>query len=129
MDERVRAVVQLLEESGFATLTIAQLADAAALSPSRLQHLFKRDTGLSIRTFLKSRRLELAAHLIVSTEQRVSEILYSVGYSDFSNFDHDFKRRFGVSPREYRIRVRRLAQTRDVVLQPGYSEEDGGRFG
>lgn len=103
MDERVRIVVQLLEENGYASLTLERLADAVALSPSRLQHLFKRDTGLSIRAFVKVRRLELAAELILRTEQRISEILYSVGYSDCSNFDHAFKRRFGVTPREYRV--------------------------
>ena len=40
--------------------------------------------------------------LIVQTHERISQIAYSVGFGDVSNFNHAFKRRFHMSPRQYR---------------------------
>jgi AraC family transcriptional regulator len=102
MDERVRRVIDFLEAHRFRAPALGRLANAAGLSPSHLQHLFKRDVGVSIRAFVKTSRLRLAAELIARTDRRISEVLYDVGFSDFSNFDHAFKREFGATPREYR---------------------------
>ena len=44
----------------------------------------------------------MAAMLIVQSHERISQIAYSVGFGDVSNFNHSFKRRFGMSPRQYR---------------------------
>ncbi|MFN2441771.1 MAG: helix-turn-helix transcriptional regulator [Thermoanaerobaculia bacterium] len=104
MDERVRRAISILESTGFRSTSVGRLADAVGLSCSRLQHLFKRETGRSIRAYVKGRRLELAAALMLKSNRRVSEILYEVGFTDFSNFNHAFKRTFGVSPRNYRRR-------------------------
>jgi AraC family transcriptional regulator of arabinose operon len=84
--------------------SIEQLADAVALSSSRLAHLFRNEVGMSIQTYLVERRLAMAAMLIVQTDERISQIAYSVGFRDVSNFNHSFKRRFNMSPRQYRAR-------------------------
>ena len=40
--------------------------------------------------------------LIVQTDERISQIAYSVGFGDVSNFNHSFKQRYGMSPTKYR---------------------------
>jgi len=72
------------------------------LRPSRLQHLFKAAMQRTIRDVVLARRLEEAAKLVVTTYERISEIAYFVGFRDVSNFNHAFRRRFGMSPRQYR---------------------------
>ena len=50
-------------------------------------------------------RLSLGATLLARTDKRIKEIWVEIGYNHGSNFDHDFKRHFRISPREYRARV------------------------
>ena len=84
--------------------TIEQLADEIGLSASRLAHLFREEVGRSVQSYILERRLVMAAMLIVQTHERISQIAYSVGFGDVSNFNPSFKRRFAMSPRQYRAR-------------------------
>ncbi|HEU4888308.1 MAG TPA: helix-turn-helix transcriptional regulator [Thermoanaerobaculia bacterium] len=102
MDRRVRKIVQLIDESWRMQLRIGDLARRVGLGASRLEHLFKEEARISIRDFIHERRLREAAQLLVSTEERISVISFHVGFLHVSNFNHAFKKRFGVSPRQYR---------------------------
>lgn len=104
MDHRVKKVLTLLEERSSASVSVHELAQYVGLGPSRLEHLFKLNARISIRDFIRERRLEAAAAMLATTEERISTIGYRVGFSDVSNFNHAFKRRYGVSPRIYRQR-------------------------
>jgi AraC-like DNA-binding protein len=103
-DRRVQEIIEFLQKTQYRTVRIQDLAKGIGLSPSRLAHLFKRETRQSIREFVLEKRLLEAARLLASTEKRISAICYSVGFSDVSNFNHAFKRSFGMSPREARRR-------------------------
>jgi AraC-like DNA-binding protein len=76
------------------------------LSSSRLTHLFTESAQVSIRAFIQERRLRHAAELLASTDERIAQIAYSVGFRDPSNFNHAFKRTFAVSPKAYRQAAR-----------------------
>ena len=103
-DRRVQKIVSFLEETKYRTVRIQELAKRIGVGPSRLAHLFKLETQQSIREFVLERRLIEVARLVATTEKRISAICYSVGFTDLSNFNHAFKRRFGMSPREARRR-------------------------
>ncbi len=104
MDRRVSKVVTFLEERDRGQVRMSDLARRVGLGASRLAHLFKLDARMSIRDFIRERRLAEAASMLELTEERISTIGYRVGFNDVSNFNHAFKRRFGVSPRAYRER-------------------------
>jgi AraC family transcriptional regulator of arabinose operon len=82
--------------------SLERLAEVVGLSASRLAHLFRDETGMSIQSYIVERRLFMAAMLIVQSDEQISQIAYRVGFGDVSNFNHSFKRRFAMSPREYR---------------------------
>jgi len=102
MDRRIIRVRSVLEEQYRDPPSIDQLAETVGLSASRLAHLFRREIGKSIQGYVIERRLLMAAMLIVQSHEQISQIAYSVGFGDVSNFNHSFKRRFGMSPRQYR---------------------------
>jgi AraC family transcriptional regulator len=104
MDPRVQLVVKLLEAEPTRAFSLAYLCDRFHMSPSHLQHLFKRDVHMSIREFILRTRLGAAAVMIGTTRERIRQISFAAGFRDISNFNHAFKRQFGVSPREYRMR-------------------------
>ena len=102
-DARVVRVVELIQEEWRAPLRIPDLARHVGLGVSTLEHLFRRDTRYSIRDFIRDRRLTAAATLLLTTDERVSIISYQVGFLDVANFNHAFKKRFGISPSQYRL--------------------------
>jgi AraC-like DNA-binding protein len=102
MDRRVRKIIGIIHERWHQRLRIGELAGHVGLGASRLEHLFKDQASISIRDYIRERRLTAAAALLAETEERVSVISWKVGFPDVSNFNHAFKKRFGLSPREYR---------------------------
>jgi len=102
MDRRIRRVRSVLDEQYRDPPSVHELAVMVGLSASRLAHLFREEVGMSIRSYVVAQRLHVAALLIVQTDERISQIAYSVGFNDVSNFNHAFKKRYGVSPGEYR---------------------------
>jgi AraC family transcriptional regulator of arabinose operon len=102
MDRRIRRTKTLLDQQYRDPPSLEELAEVVGLSASRLAHLFRNETGMSIQSYVVERRLFMAAMLIVQSDEQISQIAYRVGFGDVSNFNHSFKRRFAMSPREYR---------------------------
>jgi AraC family transcriptional regulator of arabinose operon len=103
MDYRVRQSQELIAKQLSRPPRVDALASSMGLSPSRLRHLFRNETGMSIRAFIKDSRLRRAANLLSETYLRVSEICYAVGFQDLSNFSRAFHSKYGVGPRAYRV--------------------------
>jgi transcriptional regulator GlxA family with amidase domain len=104
MDELQQARVgKILEAIKSGRLrSLRSLADEFNLSRSRLQHFFKRQTGLRLGHLLVEQRLQKAAHLLKSTNLRTKEIACAVGYEHPSSFIRAFQRRFNEAPQTYR---------------------------
>ena len=115
MDKRVRAVLSVLDRDFASVPDYPDLAARLGLCLPRLEHLFKRDTGHSMRDHVRARRLEAAAELLAGSRQRISEIAWAVGYKDAANFNHAFHEHFGMSPRAYR-NERRIEQLLPIRL-------------
>ena len=105
MDRRVDYVIQHIQNTYERHFSITELARLVNLSPSRVRHLFKRETGLTVHEYLKTIRMKRAKELLESTFLSVKQIVASVGLTDASHFVRDFKRTHGVTPRQYRSRT------------------------
>lgn len=99
-DVRVLKVLHAIKSDPSAR--VSDLACQVNLSTSRLGHLFKAQTGLSLNVFLANQRLERAADLLRDTEMRIKEITFSVGYCQEPSFNRAFKKKFDHSPLSYR---------------------------
>jgi AraC family transcriptional regulator of arabinose operon len=106
MDRRVETVIALMHGRLDAPLTIAILAREVNLSPSRLIHLFTRETGVSPARYLRDLRLARAGAELESSFLSVKQIMARVGFNDPSHFSRAFRRYHGVSPRALRSRAR-----------------------
>ena len=102
MDRRVRQVVELLGAEWRDEVRVPELASRVGLGPSRLEHLFKANVKTTIRDYVRERRLAEAATMLAAGHERISVIAATVGFPNVSNFNHAFKKRFGLAPREYR---------------------------
>jgi AraC-like DNA-binding protein len=86
-------------------ITLAELAELAALSPRHLCVGFRRFFGAPPMAYLIRRRLNAAAALLRGTDHAVGEIGRRVGYSDPFYFSKHFRSRFGVPPSAVRQRT------------------------
>jgi AraC-like DNA-binding protein len=65
-------------------------------------HLNPKRTQRSFSDYLTEIRLGNAARLLVQSEKNISEICYESGYNNISNFNRNFKKKYGYTPSEFR---------------------------
>ena len=84
-------------------ITVSDVAAQIGISGTYLNRLFKQTYNLPAQEFLMDFRMRKAAHLLVNTTQPVKEISLDIGYRDPLVFSKAFKKRFDVSPQNYRL--------------------------
>jgi AraC-like DNA-binding protein len=86
-------------------LTAGDAARAACLSPFHFHRMFKAAFGTSPMQFLQERRLAVACRLLSTTDLPVTAICLWVGFTSLGTFSWLFRKRFGLSPRQFRRRL------------------------
>ncbi len=107
LDQRVVAVAELLRQNPRTPLR--ELAAAANLSPSRLQHIFACHQRVSIKAYAQEQIFLRAARLLTETGMSVKEVQAVAGFTNASAFCRGFKKKYGTSPQEYRRARQRAA--------------------
>lgn len=92
MDQRIQVILTLMEKHPHRDLSLESMAQSVNLSPSRLRHLFKAETGTSPVQYLKLLRMRKAGELAGTTFLSIKEIMNSVGIRDKRHFAEDFKK-------------------------------------
>ena len=79
-----------------------RVAQPRRLSPYHFLRTFRQLTGLTPYQYVLRSRLRRAARRLASGGGRIADVALGSGFGDVSNFNHAFKRRFSMSPRQYR---------------------------
>ena len=85
-----------------ADLSLNEVASRVSLSPSHFSTVFSQETGQTFKEYLTEVRMRHAKELLRSTTLKSFEISYQIGYSDPHYFSYVFRKRTGLSPKEYR---------------------------
>lgn len=101
MDRRVKASIELMKSNTRHHLSVADLARMVTLSPWHFTHLFKAETSRSPMIYLKEVRMQQAEEMFRETSLSVKEVVSAVGLSDCSHFSREFKRRCGLTPKQF----------------------------
>lgn len=72
------------------------------LSPTYFSFIFKKETKTTFINYVTQIRMEAAKELLRTSNLKSFEIAEKVGYSEPNYFSYSFKKKFGVSPSEYR---------------------------
>ena len=99
---RIRKVQQYISEHFAEDISLETLAGIAGMTPSSFSRFFHQRTGRTVTDYLIDIRLGNAARLLVDTTQNISEICYSCGFNNLSNFNRIFKSKRGYTPRDFR---------------------------
>lgn len=83
-------------------IKVADLAQAANISVSTLERIFKQNMGTTPKKFVLQAKISTACERLIRSKKSVSEVGASIGYNDHANFTRAFKKLMGVSPTRYR---------------------------
>jgi AraC-like DNA-binding protein len=101
-DKRISTVKETISSNFQKCWTVDELAETIKLSKSRFKELFRQKTQLSPIQFVRHLRFEKVKELLETTHLTVKEIGFAVGINDQSGFVRDFKKKYGLTPTEYR---------------------------
>jgi len=79
------------------------------MSYSKFRQAFKKSTGLSPNQYYLNIRLNKAKELLTSTSLNINEIAYHTGFESIFYFSKLFKKKNGVSPKDYRNEIQKAA--------------------
>lgn len=100
--ERMKRMLEFIQENYGEALTAPQIAAAASLSVSECLRCFKNTIGMTPGRYLNQYRLQAAAGLLRETGGRISDIALACGFQETSYFARVFRESMGVTPSEYR---------------------------
>ncbi len=110
MERIMKAVNENLSDSDF---NVEKLASDVGISRAQLHRKMKEITGVSTSEFIRNIRLEQAARLIKEDKINLTQIAYTVGFTNQSHFSTIFKRQYGMSPSEYAAKHHKKGDAED----------------
>lgn len=100
---RMEDVILYLQREFVNQVTVDDVLQFVPFSRSHFYALFKAETGETFVSYLSSLRCARAAELLSTTEQPIVEVAMESGFNNLSHFYHVFRRRYGTTPRRYRL--------------------------
>ncbi|NGZ77197.1 AraC family transcriptional regulator [Saccharibacillus sp. VR-M41] len=118
-NERVQEMIGWVERHIGEPSSLSSMSEQLGYSPFYCTRHFHRLTGMTLRDYVRLRRISLAALELRDTEKRVLDIAVEYGFSSHEAMTRAFRRTFGVTPQEYRREPRPIPLTvRAEVFSP-----------
>lgn len=96
-------ILNFIEDNIEEGISVENVVAFSGYSRRHLQTLFSEATGISLGSYIRSRKLCLAANWLRLTSMPVTQIAYALGFGSQQSFGREFKRLFGLSPRSFRM--------------------------
>ena len=103
----VRVVLDVLHASSEQPLRFADVATQAGVDPAYLARAFKRCTGVTMGSYLRTLRARRAASMLASTADALAGVAAAAGFADQSHLCRVFRAEYGVTPARYRRLMQR----------------------
>lgn len=98
----LREILAYIQNHYKENITLDYLCSHFSIGKSTLSRLINKDLQFSLPELINKYRMLEAKHLLMQTQQSITEIAEHLGYSSVCNFNRNFQKHYGVSPREYR---------------------------
>lgn len=100
----VRLALSYIRSNYAQQLSLEQVAAEVYLTPEYFSRIFKEEMGVTFVNYLTDVRLRHSVQMLETTALRVQDVAQAVGYPNVSYFSTIFKKKYGMSPYEYRHR-------------------------
>lgn len=98
----IQRAVNYVEVNLSKSMTTAEIARETGLGQKSFVGRFRRETGMTVKEYMASRRCDIAARLLIDSRVSIQEVAAYVGYLDNNYFSKVFKANIGLTPRAYR---------------------------
>lgn len=103
----VEQVTGYIEAHISAEITVEDVAEAVHMSKYYFLRKFKEITGMTVHNFIVNKRI-ISACQAMAEGKSITESWQQTGFADYSSFLRNFRKIYGISPREYRENNRSL---------------------
>lgn len=103
--DRVKTVLQYIQNNYKESISILQLASLCHFSKTHFMSFFKQTVGISCVEYIIQVRLRVATDLLRTTDLSISDIALDSGFQNLSNFNRKFKSYYHITPTEYRSQL------------------------
>lgn len=100
--KHILMAIDYIYENIYSSITIGEIAVYLKLTPQYLSKLFKSEVGMNISEFVMSKRIEAAENMLRYSEYSPLDIGNYLSFSSHSHFISAFKKKTGMTPRQYR---------------------------
>jgi len=105
-NKRMSDVYSYIRENYFKAIPLEKAAKVARMSPFAFSRYFKKNCGAGFIEYLNRVRTNKACYLLRETEYAVHDIAVECGFASISNFNKQFRKTEGISPRDFRAQFR-----------------------
>ena len=117
---KLKLVLEYIGEHYSEELTIPQLSRLCFFSEYHFMRFFKKYIGVSCLEYIKNLRLEKAASRLAQGGQSVLDVSMSCGFSNLSYFYREFKKKYGMTPKQF------IRETPSLPFLPEQENVTGG---
>ena len=103
---RIQAALRYIQNQFTASIGIRDIAEHINLKPARFRKIFGDEVGITPSKYLKQIRLFAAARELARYDDPLSVIADKSGFSSENYLCLEFKRHYGMTPKDFRLRMR-----------------------
>jgi AraC-like DNA-binding protein len=105
-NKKMADVYTYIRENYFKPISLEKISKIAHLSPFTFSRFFKKNCGAGFVEYLNRVRTNKACYLLRETDYQVHDIAIECGFASISNFNKQFRKTEGISPRDYRAQFK-----------------------
>jgi len=105
-NKKMTAVYTYIRENYFKPISLEKISQVARMTPFAFSRFFKKNCGAGFVEYLNRVRTNKACYLLRETEYQVHDIAEECGFGSISNFNKQFRKTEGISPRDYRAQFK-----------------------
>ncbi len=102
--ERINKVLNYIQDNIEKSFKLKELSEIGYFSQFHFHRIISSFLNEPLNSYIKRKRLEKSAQLLRFSKKSITEISDSIGYETPSSFSSSFKKKFGISPTNYKIK-------------------------
>lgn len=102
-EKKLEKIRVFLRCNYYRRISLDDIVDYMGMNKSSLCTFMRKNTGMTLSEYLNTIRINIASERLLNNDETISSIAYSVGFSDVTYFNRLFRRKYGLSPSQYRM--------------------------
>lgn len=100
-DDIIRSAMEFVHSNITNHIKLEDIARQVHLSPSYFAIYFKNKTGINLRDYLLTEKMEYARKALMNPDTVIGDVAYALGYGDYRSFSRAFKNVHGITPSDF----------------------------